>query len=82
MHFLSRRPYGNPSCGDCKGFCTGHYMMPEEQFEKYADETVKKASPPTEALKEMFDSDRQNTEDAAAQVFLHQNEASSCCIYL
>lgn len=57
-------------------------MMPEEQFERYADETVKKASPPTEALKEMFDSDRQNTEDAAAQVFLHQNEASSCCIYL
>lgn len=80
MHFLPRRPYGNPACKDSKGFCAGHYIMPEEHFGRYGDETLKTAPPPTEVLKEMFD--RGNTEDASAKVFLPHNEARPCCIYL
>ena len=54
--------------------------MPEEHFGRYSDETLKTAPPPTEVLQEMFD--RRNTEDMATKVFLLQDEARPCCIYL
>ena len=73
FYFLSHRPYGNPACNDCKGFCCGHYMVPEEYFGRHSDVTLRVSPPPTEVLKEMFG--RRNPEEAAAKVFLPQNEA-------
>lgn len=48
FYFLSHRPYGNPACNDCKGFCCGHYMMPEEYFGRHSDVTFSVSPPPTE----------------------------------
>ncbi|XP_068757506.1 uncharacterized protein [Montipora capricornis] len=70
----SNRPYGNPACNDCKGYCCGHYMMPEEYFGRHSDVTLRVSPPPTEVLKDMFG--RRDPEEAAAEVFLPQNEVS------
>ena len=80
ISFFFYRPYGNPACKECNGFCSGHYMKPEELFAKHSHETIKTSPPPTEVLKELFD--RGNTEGAAAKVLLPQNEVRPCCMHL
>lgn len=55
-------------------------MVPEELFARHADKTTKVVQPPTEVLKELFN--RRDTEVAAADVLLPQNEVSCCFTYL
>lgn len=55
-------------------------MVPEELFARHADKTIKEVQPPTEVLKELFN--RRDTEVAAADVLLPQNEVRCCCTYL
>lgn len=51
-------------------------MMPEELFARHADKTIKAVQSPTEVLKELFN--RRDTEVAAADVLLPQNEVRCC----
>ena len=55
-------------------------MVPEELFARHSDKTMKAVQPPTEVLKELFH--RRETEVAAADVLLPQNEVSCCRTYL
>lgn len=80
VHFIFYRPYGNPACKECNGFCPGHDMKPEELFAKHSHETIRTSPPPTEVLKELFD--RGNTEGVAAKVLFPQNEARPCYVHL
>ncbi len=45
------RPYGNPNCNECKGFCCGHFMKAKDTLMSQS----LPMTPPSITLKEEFD---------------------------
>ena len=49
------RPYGNKSCKDCVGFCTGHYLRPSKLLSNFQSGTkLSDAVPPSQVLAQVF----------------------------
>ena len=71
------RPWGNPGCDTCKGFCAGHYLKPEEAL---ASDIPAMKKPPSSMLTDFFISLCGNTpttnvlEDIAKKNSLPVNE--------
>jgi hypothetical protein len=49
------RPYGNESCGECVGFCAGHYLKPSKLLSVFhSGKRLPDAVPPSQVLAKVF----------------------------
>lgn len=74
------RPFGNPNRKECKGMCYGHYLKPAELFPKViGNMKVNEVPPPTEVLKDLFNSQpnwHELVEGASSRTLLSQDKVT------